>query len=304
MQLLPIHMDDHQKETIHFRSTLLSYSFYTPGPKGSFCGDIPWHWHDEFEFGCVLGGGVLYKTSLSEYVLREGDGIFINSGVLHYLHPLNPTENAQISSHFFDKTFLSGAPGSVFDLKYITPVQETRLLDAYPLYRSCAQSRQFLDQLKEASQISSQGGPFYELRLRSLFSGMWETVYDWALKKRSHNADTVPPDNERIKQLLIFIQSHYSERLSIARIAAQIPISERECYRLFKNSLGISPIDYLNSFRLQKAMELLTSTRQSIVDIAMETGFNSSSYFGKIFKQYYQMTPKQYRTFCQTARHS
>ena len=114
----------------------------------------------------------------------------------------------------------------------------------------------------------------------------------------------MPPDNERIKQLLIFIQSHYSERLSIARIAAQIPISERECYRLFKNSLGISPIDYLNSFRLQKAMELLTSTRQSIVDIAMETGFNSSSYFGKIFKQYYQMTPKQYRTFCQTARHS
>ena len=59
----------------------------------------------------------------------------------------------------------------------------------------------------------------------------------------------------------------------------------------------MSPMEYLTTLRLAKARELLMSTQKSILEIAVETGFGNSSYFGKLFKQQHHMTPKQYRSF-------
>ena len=73
------------KEQIVFPNEQFNYSIYSPKSDAQFCGDILWHWHDEFEFGYVIEGTLLYKTDIHEYVLQKGDAIFINSGVLHYL---------------------------------------------------------------------------------------------------------------------------------------------------------------------------------------------------------------------------
>ena len=95
--------------------------------------------------------------------------------------------------------------------------------------------------------------------------------------------------------MMRYVQAHFSEKISVSSIAASIPISERECYRLFQNSMGITPIEYLISVRLQNAQSLLMNTNKSILDIALETGFGSSSYFGKILRSHHRLTPAQYR---------
>ncbi len=95
--------------------------------------------------------------------------------------------------------------------------------------------------------------------------------------------------------MMRYVQAHFSEKISVSSNAASIPISERECYRLFQNSMGITPIEYLISVRLQNAQSLLMNTNKSILDIALETGFGSSSYFGKIFRSHHRLTPAQYR---------
>lgn len=295
MPIMPILMDKKQKERILFRNERLPYSLYTPNPKGCLLGDIPWHWHDEFEFGSLLQGSILYKTSRHEYILHEGDGIFINSGTLHYLHPLDPRENVLFQSQFFNPEFLAGARGNFFDLKYIAPVQSQKLLDAHPLFRKNPGDAAFLDKLLAASRIAQSGDTFAQLRLRGLFSELWEDVYRWA--SETDHEMSLPPasEDERIKHMLSFIQHNFSRRLTVRQIAGVIPISERECYRLFKKHLGISPGEYLTDVRLKKSRELLTETDKGILDIALETGFGSSSYFGKIFKQQMGMTPKEYR---------
>lgn len=83
-------LDSSLKETITYESQMLHYGLYTAGYQRVFQADIPWHWHDEFELGYISGGSVVYQTSGLTVTLHEGDGIFINSGVLHYLHPLEP----------------------------------------------------------------------------------------------------------------------------------------------------------------------------------------------------------------------
>ncbi|MEM6321913.1 MAG: helix-turn-helix transcriptional regulator, partial [Bacteroidota bacterium] len=72
-------------------------------------------------------------------------------------------------------------------------------------------------------------------------------------------------------------------------------MSESNFHRVFKNELGISPIDFINEKRLERAATLLKSSSKKINDICLECGFNSRSYFTRLFKRKYQVSPNAYR---------
>ncbi|OOF41422.1 AraC family transcriptional regulator [Rodentibacter mrazii] len=72
-------------------------------------------------------------------------------------------------------------------------------------------------------------------------------------------------------------------------------LSKAQLIRLFNQQLGVSPYNFVNHIRLQKAGELLKHSQQSVLSIALNCGFQSESNFGKAFKKYYQLTPGQYR---------
>ena len=295
MEETKFHLDAQKKERIVFQSQMLHYGLYTPDPRREVWMDIPWHWHDEFEFGYIVGGSILYKTNYHEYTLRRGDGIFINSGTLHSLHRLEAAEEMALCSQFFDRSFLAGSSGSIYDLKYMMPVQERKRLDARPLYQENPSDAVFLERLQEGIRLSQEKAPFFELRVRSLFSGLWETVYSWAMEGREEDSTFDSEEDERIKKMLSMIRENYGEKMNAAMLAEAVHISERECYRSFRNILGITPGDFLLSIRLEKAQELLWNTDRSILEIALETGFGTSSYFCKIFKEHHHITPNQYR---------
>lgn len=102
-------------------------------------------------------------------------------------------------------------------------------------------------------------------------------------------------DIERIKTMLTFMREHYHEKLTIPQIAGCIPVSERECYRLFQKNLGMTPTEFLISLRLKKAKDLLITTQKNVVEIALESGFSNSSYFGKVFREEFHIPPGEYR---------
>ncbi len=204
---------------------MLHYGLYVPRPEAYFFGDIPWHWHDEFEFGHILGGSMQYKTNHHEFILHEGDGIFVNSGVLHYLHPLEPVEEVRLQSQFFDRSFLAGASGSILDIKYIVPVLEQKQLDAVPLYCSDAGSAEFLEKMREGAELSSKGEPFFELRLRNLFSKLWEMVYSWAMDEKKSGTGFNALEDERKLNRCCPIFRNITVRRSRCRILHPVYIS-------------------------------------------------------------------------------
>lgn len=102
-------------------------------------------------------------------------------------------------------------------------------------------------------------------------------------------------NSERIKQMLEFIQNHFSESLTVASIAGYASISESECLRCFRQTIGMTPIQYLTQFRMQEAARLLISTDNKITDVGISCGFHDTSYFVKKFREIMQCTPNQYR---------
>ena len=81
---------------------------------------VPWHWHEELELLIASEGGVLAAAAGEKYTLAEGDGLFINAGVLHADWPL-AVGRCRLHSVVFHPRLVGGSPDSVFWQKYLTP---------------------------------------------------------------------------------------------------------------------------------------------------------------------------------------
>src|SRR5690606_11690597 len=89
--------------------------------------------------------------------------------------------------------------------------------------------------------------------------------------------------------------THYNKSLKLAEIAGQIPMSEGQFCRFFKSMTRQTPIEYLNSYRIRRAGELLLDPSYSISSVALDVGFDHMSYFVKVFRQQMNCAPSQYR---------
>jgi AraC family transcriptional regulator len=127
-----------------------------------------------------------------------------------------------------------------------------------------------------------------------------------AVELLRHHATTQPlvPTYEgglplyQLQQVLDYIDAHLTENLQLATLAQLLDLSQFHFSRLFKQSLGISPYQYLIQQRVERAQQLLQGRDRAITDIALDCGFSSSSHLSKQFRQVTGMTPTAYRAHC------
>lgn len=100
---------------------------------------------------------------------------------------------------------------------------------------------------------------------------------------------------QHIEQAMYYIKNNYNKKISVEDIAKESCLSASHLFAVFKQQLGISPISYLNNYRISIAAELLQGTTKSINQISTEVGINDPIYFSMIFKKHYQMSPSKYR---------
>jgi YesN/AraC family two-component response regulator len=98
-----------------------------------------------------------------------------------------------------------------------------------------------------------------------------------------------------VERCRTYIRKHYREKIYLGDIADALEISPSYLSRVFKKETGQNIQDYVNSLRVERAVNLLVYTDKSLSEIAEYVNFPNQSYFGKIFRQYKQMTPKEYR---------
>ena len=101
--------------------------------------------------------------------------------------------------------------------------------------------------------------------------------------------------NKVIDEVLLYIHSNFSKEITVSDLAEQNYMNSSNFSRLFKNSVGISIIDYLRKIRINKAKDLLESSYKSISEIALEVGYKSENLFYKDFKRIENITPSKYR---------
>jgi AraC-like DNA-binding protein len=98
-----------------------------------------------------------------------------------------------------------------------------------------------------------------------------------------------------VKKVLDYISAHYREPLSVKELSGLSNYSEFYFMKLFKQYTGKTAAAYLNDYRLEKAKSLLLHTDASVTDIALDVGFNNTSYFIKKFQEANQLSPHKFR---------
>lgn len=254
---------------------------------------VPWHWHKAVEIFYMEKGTLEYYTPREKIIFPAGSGGMVNSNILHMTKPIVQTgENVQLL-HIFDASLLAGEQGSKIEQKYISPIVATPQIELVPFFPDNPAQRDILNLILEAFRLSNRDFG-YEIKLREALSEIWLLIFKQSRSmladKRKYNKN-----NDKIKQMMVYIHEHYSEKISVSELAAAAFLSERECFRVFRECLHMTPVEYIRSYRLRIASQMLARGQDSVTVISHACGLGSSSFFGKVFREYAGCTPLEYR---------
>lgn len=248
---------------------------------------VSWHWHSAVELFYVEKGCLEYSTPGGRFVFPQGSGGLVNTNILHACRPLEADTLELL--HLFDPAFLSGTPDSRIAQKYIRPLTTNRSLELLPLLPEAHGA--LLSRLQGSFRLPPEEIG-YELRLRDMLSQIWLEMLPLVTPAPNSGA----PDSDRpMKAMMVYLYEHYQDAVSVEDLARAGGVSKRGCFRLFRQQLHTTPVEYLRQLRLEKACGLLSGTDKPITEIAYLCGLGSSSYFGKTFREAFGCTPKAYR---------
>ena len=246
------------------------------------------HWHDDLEFILVLDGHMYYDVNGQSISLQAREGIFVNSRCLHYGYSNTYTEchficillSPQLLSMntYFVKNCLNPLlQNSCFPYQKLNPSihwQITILKDLEMLYE------------KNIDKIE----PFIILEKSA-------HIFRLLIENMNHFSD-YDKDAEDILTLTAmigYVQKNYANKILLNDISSSGNCCKTKCTSLFQKYLNTSPMIYLNRYRLEKSVFLLSNNTKSITEIAYACGFSNSSYYCELFHKYYNTTPGSFR---------
>ena len=254
---------------------------------------VAWHWHEEFEYILAVQGPLNVNVGKTRLTLQTGQGVLINSGVLHAVEQAG-TSGAMLHSGVFHPRLVGGMD-TIFWQKLIRPLLQPGAPAFFWLEEEEPRQRQVLAHLRNAWNAVAEEPFDYENQVRYHLSAALRLLSIQCADEKRKVSRQEQIAAERMKQMLRFVEEHYAEELTVERIAADAALSESACLRSFRQVLGITPIQYVKQFRVEKAAELLRSTQLKTGEIGAECGFADGSYFIKTFRELKHCTPKEYR---------
>lgn len=243
------------------------------------------HWHDDLEMNILVNGSMDFNVNGEVVKLKKG--ILINSRQLHFGFSKSRQECEFLCVLLHPDLLCAN---DWFRSKYIVPFLTRRM----PPYLILSEEISWqADIIKLAEMLFADGkdglSPF--LTQQNFFK-IFELLY------QNLSGESVPADSgqlECMRKMTGFIQKNYCEPISLAQIARAGECCKSKCSSLFKSHLSQSPGQYLIAYRLNKSIDLLLGTSQSITEIAFASGFGGSSYYCEAFRRHYGLSPKEYR---------
>lgn len=282
--------DENMMETIQHGSKEYPFHFYYDNLELFDFHCIEWHWHTEFEFVYVETGTVYFGISDKQFALSEGQGVFINSKILHRYF----SQGNAIVPNFVLMPYFIAAQDSLIYQKYVLPIMASPM-DYQIFSQDIPWQAQVLSLMREM-MAAQENASDVELVNSYLIQKIWHILYqntdvEHMGKKENYSASS----QARLQLMMQYIHQKFAYNISLSDIADQAKVSKSTALNLFQRYLGISPVTYLVNYRLQEAAKLLASTEKKVTVISKDTGFDSVDYFCKAFKKYYKLTPTEYR---------
>ncbi len=255
--------------------------------------NVALHWHSEFEFSLITEGSALYKFGSDEYVTALDDIILIAPNTLHSMEPIDG--KTQISDTVvFHMDLLGLSRPDICTVKYLRPLRSGEFGVINHISRADGSYEVIRRSFDKIYELVEQKPPCYELKLKSALFSFFAALYSENLIQKSGISAHIS-NNRLVTDILTYIDENYRENLSIPALAERFCMSESCLMNYFRDSCGITCHRYIVQTRLLAAGKLLLETENPICDICFDCGFSNLSNFNRHFKQYFGMSPRDYR---------
>lgn len=274
-----ISTNEELREESMFLSEEFPIAMYTQNFVHAASDSIPFHWHDELQISWISEGELEYCINGDKFRLGS-DKLLLQNHQLHSSHTTTgdvKTLCINFTPEIFHPLILK---------KYIQPMLDSHAF-AYSLLLLKPYQITMLKKLQNWKQE-----PLGYFSVMNFLSQVFEEI----LKEFEEDAES--PDREETRlfhEMLGFVHANFAQPLSVKDIADSAILNKNRCSALFKKYTNMSPIKYLNEYRLYTAKNMILHTDKSISDISADVGYNQISHFIEQFRLSYGMSPLKYR---------
>ena len=245
---------------------------------------MPFHWHNEYELISVTEGTFPVTADGTDYMMHAGDCLLLPGGILHGGTP----EECRYECIVFHPRML------LVSRHLCTPLIQGLINQSILLRQNLFGPDTSVAKISRSLCAYLQARPAgYEFFVQSCLYqllGVLSTEHLLLFEETKEGSGNPEP----VKNALSFIEAHYTEHIELEDISRAAGLNPNYLCRLFKNYTGRTPIDYLRSYRIECACEILATRMLSIPETAWRCGFHDPAYFSRCFKKEKGMTPTSY----------
>ena len=240
----------------------------------------------------ITAGTVMVQIGTELVAAGEGDFLYVPPAMTFRVDAA--TDSAAVRGMIFDTSIieenLENFDSEVFYMFYVQAKNRVTVFGTdHPVNPTL---KRFM---RESYEEYTDKDICYKLPIRANIYHMMTALLRYYCGSKNELDRMIYHNVLRLRPVISYIDKHYKEKIYIEELSAMINVSPDYFTKMFKESIGKTPIDYINGMRVNSAMEMLCTTEMSMTEIADAIGFCNPNYFHKIFKQYMLTSPLAYR---------
>jgi len=241
------------------------------------------HFHTTLSIGAIIDGTANFTSNKKRIILNQETLVVLNPLTLHSCNPIKSNFRSYYML-YLDTNWAYNLQKTIFtNINAFAPVSKNLIIDKNDYIKFIKLNNSLLN--KDILYLQKQEA------IEEFFRDFFKKHCN---KKLIHTIET-NKNSRKIEMAKEYIEHNYNKNLTIEEIAQKINLSPFHFSRIFKNSMNISPYQYLLNIRVEKAKDFLKNSSVKIADIAQELGFNDQSHFNRVFKSLTTITPYEYK---------
>lgn len=304
---------DHQlKEQFTFADSSFPIQYFVDNL--SQCPGVPMHWHFGHEFFSAATHDVEVRIGNTLLLLHKGESILITGNQFHSYRQIVSGSDCLCPNIVFSGELLASLASTVYQ-RYFQPILNdpafpyivfssteswhkevcSYLFTVYSLLSKYGAESCYIKN-PDASFTKPVTSSCPEIDVLQKMLEIFKIIYHH--QENLLRQKVLLKDQQtqiRLQKMLFYIQEHYSEKITLPSLSASAGISRSEAGRCFKSYYDRSPMNYVTDYRLKQAQKLLTESTMTVQEISLQCGFQDCSYFIKVFRRSFGMTPSEYR---------
>jgi len=263
-------------------------------PLDIFLADVefPPHWHEQVELIYVLDEKLNIGLNNEIFTLKARDILIVGVGEVHYFLPQLQQSRRVIIQ--FETSLLDSFSNVMKDIRFIKPYfNSTEYDENVSLNAHKELEKHILDIVKE-NEIREEG---YRIALKARLYDLIVTLIRHVPVDRYSPQEKNKQLNrlERLDQVFKYVEFNYCKEISLTEISNVANFSVYHFTRFFKETTGMTFGQYLNNFRVAKAVGYLKESIDPITEVVFKSGFNSIKTFNRVFKKLKGCSPTTFR---------